>query len=152
MAIYYLETSALVKLYVREAGTQHMLRLASSLNGNRFAVVVLSQVELRSAIRRRERAGDLDAKQVAIMLDRFQFHMKNRFLLQTVTDTVLDTAARIIDSYLLRAYDAVQLAACLVLKKTTAGHSLTFVCADHQLLQAAQSERVAVLDPTAPGP
>jgi predicted nucleic acid-binding protein len=51
-----------------------------------------------------------------------------------------------IDRYPLRAYDAVQLAGCLVL---SAIEDLTFVCSDLQLLEAARSEQLSVLDPTA---
>ena len=53
MAFYYLYTSALVKLYVREPGTERMLALAARSSENRLAVLALAQVELRSAVRRR---------------------------------------------------------------------------------------------------
>ncbi len=49
MALYYLETSALVKLYVREPGTDRMLRLASRTANHRLAVLALTQVEFRCA-------------------------------------------------------------------------------------------------------
>ena len=42
MALYYLETSALVKLYVREPGTERMLALAARSSENRLAVLALS--------------------------------------------------------------------------------------------------------------
>ncbi|HJX83421.1 MAG TPA: type II toxin-antitoxin system VapC family toxin [Candidatus Angelobacter sp.] len=150
MALYYLETSALVKLYVREPGTERLLRLASSVSGNRFAVLALSQVEFRSAIRRRQRAGDIDATIADLILDRFQTHMESRFLRQTLTDSMLDSAFLMLDQYALRAYDAIQLAACLALQITFSGESPTFVCSDHDLLQAARSEQLPVIDPSVP--
>lgn len=116
MAVYYLETSALVKLYVREPGTERLLRLANSTKGNQFSVLTLSQVEFHSAIRRRERAGDIDHNIANLILDRFGIHMQTRFLRQVLTESVLDSASEILDRYALRAYDAVQLAACLELK------------------------------------
>ncbi|HEY6350566.1 MAG TPA: type II toxin-antitoxin system VapC family toxin [Candidatus Angelobacter sp.] len=150
--IYYLDTSALVKLYVREQGTERMLQLASNLNGDSFAVLALSEVEVRSAIRRRERAGDIDSKAATFVLDRFHLHMKTRFLRQIVTDATLTHAAQIVDRYFLRAYDAVQLAACLTLKSSFKGEPLTFVCSDQELLEAAKSERLTIWDPSAPSP
>jgi predicted nucleic acid-binding protein len=51
-----------------------------------------------------------------------------------------------IDRYALRAYDAVQLAGCLMLCGT-AVEAFTFVCSDHRLLEAARSEQLRVLDP-----
>lgn len=147
MALYYLETSALVKLYVREAGTDQLLQLANNTAENRFAVLTLSQVEFRSAIRRRQRAGDIDPKVGSLILDRFQQHIETRFLHQVLTDAVLDGASELIDRYALRAYDAIQLAGCLALKSTVGAEPLAFVCSDQQLLEAARSELLSILDP-----
>lgn len=150
MALYYLETSALVKLYIRESGTERLLQLVRSANENRFAVVSLSQVEFRSAIRRRERAGDLDSRAAGLVLDRFQRHMETTFLRQTLAESVLDSACEMVERYALRAYDSVHLGACLALKAIAGASAPTFVCADRQLLQAAVSEQLPVLDPTGP--
>jgi uncharacterized protein len=149
LVLYYLETSALVKLYIREAGTDRLLQLASNAVENRFAVLTLSQVELRSAIRRREREGDISPKLAGLILDRFQQHLETRFLRQVLTDAVLDGASEMIDRYALRAYDAIQLAGCLTLKITGGTESPTFVCSDQQLLEAAHSEQLTILDPGA---
>jgi len=127
-----------------------MLRLATTSAENRFALLSLSQIELRSAIRRRERNGDIASNVAGLVLDRFQQHMEAKFLLQGLTDAVLDGAAEMIDRYALRAYDAIQLAGCLALKTTTGPEPTTFVCADGFLLEAAHSERLLVLDPCAP--
>jgi uncharacterized protein len=150
LALYYLETSALVKLYIREPGTDRLLQLASNVDENRFAVLALSQVEFRSAIRRRQRAGDIDSKIASLVLDRFGQHLEARFLRQVLNDSVLDIASEMIDRYALRAYDAVQLAGCLALKTAVGEEPSTFVCSDQQLLDAARSELLSVLDPGAP--
>jgi hypothetical protein len=142
-----LETSALVKLYVQEPGTDRLLKLASNLVDNRFAVLALSQVEFRSAIRRREREGDISPNVADFIFDRFQQHLEARFLRQVLTDAVLDGAVEVIDRYALRAYDAIQLAGCLALKTSVGAESPTFVCADQQLLEAARSEQLSILDP-----
>jgi len=47
LALYYLETSALVKLYVYESGTERLVSLAASDAGHRFAILSLAQVEFR---------------------------------------------------------------------------------------------------------
>ena len=149
MALYFLETSALVKLYVREPGTDRLLHLVGDLVSNQFVVSALSAIEVRSAIRRRERAGDIDRKTANLILDRLQRHLESKFQLQVMTDAVLDGALEIIDRYALRAYDAVQLAGCLALAAKGGTESLTFVCSDQQLLEAARFELIAVLDPCA---
>lgn len=150
MALYFLETSALVKLYVIEPGTDRILRLASGSEENRLAILALSPVEVRSAIRRRERAGDIDPRSVSLILDRLRQHTETRFLTQPMTQAILDGSLEIIDRYALRAYDAIQLAGCLALKGAPSVGSPVFVCADKQLLDAARSELLAVLDPCVP--
>lgn len=148
MALYFLDTSALVKLYVQEPGTDRLLPLVSDQPGNRLAVLAISVAEFRSAIRRRERAGDIDAGVAAALLQALQSHMESRFIRQMVNDPVIDTAKEMIDRYALRAYDAVQLAGCLVLC-AIAAEAFTFVCSDHRLVEADRSEQLRVLDPAA---
>lgn len=148
MALYYLDTSALVKLYVRELGTEQVLRLASEPAGNQLAVLTLAQVEIRSALRRRERAGEIAGTVVIQLLERFQRHLEAVFLRQGVTDATLDVACGLVDRHGLFALDAVQLAGYLALRMSS-GSTTTpiFVSADRQLLEAAEAELVPVLDP-----
>jgi predicted nucleic acid-binding protein len=148
LALFFLDTSALVKLYVQEPGTDRLLPLFSDRPDNRFAVLAISVVEVRSAIRRRQRAGDIETSVATAILENVQSHMETRFIRQMINETVIDTALEMIDRYTLRAYDAVQLAGCLVLS-AMAAEAFTFVCSDHSLLEAARSEQLTVLDPAA---
>jgi uncharacterized protein len=150
LALYYLDTSALVKLYVLESGTDRLLQLANDSPEHRLAVLAISPVEARSAIRRRERAGDIDPKTAALILDRLRQHMESKFLRQPLNDVVLDGALELIDRYALRTYDAIQLSGCLVLKAAVGTEPPTFVCSDQALLSAARSELLSVFDPCAP--
>jgi predicted nucleic acid-binding protein len=148
LALYYLETSALVKLYIREAGTEQLLRLVSRRANHRFAVLTLTQVEFRSAIRRRERAGDIDNSIATDLANRFERHLETKFLRQVLDDSVLETALKLIDRYPLRAYDAIQLAGCLTLQAMSGEDDPVFVCSDHQLLEAAACEGLSSIDPS----
>jgi predicted nucleic acid-binding protein len=149
VALYYLETSALVKLYVREPGTERLLRLANRTAHHRLAVLALAQAEFRSAIRRREREGDVDGALATRLIERFEQHLQGRFIRQLVTDSVLEKALDLIDRYPLRAYDAIQLAGALVLRTAGESEDPVFVCADRQLIAAAEAEGLAALDPAA---
>ena len=73
---------------------------------------------------------------------------KSRFIRQVINDPVIDAALDIIHRYALRAYDTVELAGCLVLC-AIAAEAFTFLCSDRRLLEAARSEQLKVLDPTA---
>ena len=150
MALYYLDTSALVKLYVREPGTDRLLRLTRPELNHRFALLAITPVEFRSAVRRRQRAGDIEKGAAVEIINRFTQHIETMFIQQALSEAVLDTASRLIDQYPLRAYDALQLAGCLVLKAMSGKEGPIFVCSDHPLLEAAQSERLPSLDPTTP--
>jgi predicted nucleic acid-binding protein len=148
LAFYYLESSALVKLYVRESGTEQVLALADRTAENRLAILALTQVELRSAVRRRERNGEIAPVVATHLLETFRRHLEARFVSQVVSDFVLDVAATLVDRHTLRAYDAVQLAGYVALRSSTGSEQPVFVCSDHALLSAATQEGIPVLDPT----
>jgi predicted nucleic acid-binding protein len=148
MAVYYLDTSALVKLYVQEPGTEVVLSLTSDLADDRLAILDLARVELRSAVRRRERARDFESAQAFQILSQFDEHVSELYLTQPCSSSVVEEAARILDHHALRAYDALQLAGAIVLQ--AGGLSdLTFVCADKELVKAARAEGLTVIDPEA---
>jgi predicted nucleic acid-binding protein len=147
LALYYLETSALVKLYAYETGTDRLLGLTASDAGHRFAILSLAQVEFRAAVRRRQRGGEIPDHAADELIEAFRRHSEGKFLIQSFSDSVLDVALALIDSYPLRGYDAVQLAGYLVLRSISGTEEPTFVCADKVLLSAARNEGCAVLDP-----
>lgn len=148
MGLYYLETSALVKLYVREPGTDRVLALADRRGENRLVTLALSKIEFRSAVRRRERNGELPTHVANHLLDAFDHHLQSRFVTQIITDFVLDIACKLVDSYALRAYDAIQLAGYTALKASAGPDVPVFVCSDQALLTAAKQEGIPILDPT----
>ena len=126
-----------------------MLRLAGREANHRLAVVTLARVEFHSAIRRRERGGDIGRSDAQRLLACFDAHLESKFLSVALNDAVLQAAAALLDRHSLRAYDAVQLAGCLALKAISGGNVPVFVCADRQLLAAAEAEGLAGLDPAA---
>jgi uncharacterized protein len=147
LGLYYLETSALAKLYVREPGTERLLALAARPANNRFTILSLAQVEFRSAIRRREKNGEIPAFVVTQLIDSFKNHLESRFAVQVVNDFVLDISCVLVDRYALRAFDAIQLAGYVALRNTTGAEVPFFVCSDRELLTAASHEGASILDP-----
>jgi predicted nucleic acid-binding protein len=147
LALYYLETSALVKLYVYEPGTERLLALTGGNAGHRFAILSTAQVEFRSAIRRRQRGGEIAASIADELVESFRKHSEGKFLIQSFSDSLLDVALALIDSYALRGQDAMQLAGYLVLRSISGSEEPVFVCADKLLLLTARNEGCPVLDP-----
>jgi predicted nucleic acid-binding protein len=148
VALYYLETSALVKLYVHESGTEHLLALVAGPTGHRFVILSLAQVEFRSAVRRRERDGQIPGSDANKMIESFHRHSEGRFMVERFSDFLLDVASLLVDRHGLRAYDAMQLAGYLTLRAKSGIDTPIFVCADKKLLDAAQLEHSPVLDPS----
>jgi uncharacterized protein len=147
VSLYFLETSALVKLYVYERGTERLIQLAAGTAGNRFAILSVTQVEFRSAIRRQQRGGKISNSEADTLIDSFRQHSEGRFLIQPFTDSLLDVASALIDAYPLRGFDAIQLAGYLILRSISGAEEPVFVCADKALLSAARNEGCPILDP-----
>lgn len=124
-----------------------MLRLASRAEGNQLAVLALAQVEIRSALRRRSRAGEIASAVASQLLESFQRHLEGVFLRQALTEAMLDVASELVDRHGLFALDAIQLAGYFGLKAAFGRHPPVFVSADRDLLRAAEAEGLPVFDP-----
>jgi uncharacterized protein len=148
---YYLDTSALVKLYVREAGTDWLLRLAGSAEIV-MHISSLARVELRAAVRRRQRIGDISDQIAGAILDQFKLDLSSLLVVQPITEWAIEESTRLVDRHPLRAYDTLQLAGCLTLNaaRNEGDQPTAFVCADAVLLAAARDEGLFGLDPTKP--
>lgn len=149
MGSYFLDTSVLVKLYVREDGSEELIRIAGQPR-TRLAVASISRVEFRSALRRRQRAGEVESSLADSMLSRLEADLRDIFLVQPIESTVLQCAMDLVDRHDLRAYDAIQLGAALTLRASFPGERTVFTCSDRQLLRAAEAEDIETLDPARP--
>lgn len=148
MALLYLDTSVLVKLYVQETGTEQMLALAHPDANHRLAIVSLARIEFRAAVRRRAKLGDIDSSVADALIRNFMEHLAGIFQVQPINDAVLEESAGVVDRHMMRAYDAIQLGGCLALRLTVGEDvDVQFVCADEQLVEAARAEGIAVINP-----
>ncbi|MGH9482240.1 MAG: type II toxin-antitoxin system VapC family toxin [Terriglobales bacterium] len=148
MAIFFLDSSVLVKLYVAEPGTAGILRLAAT-PGARLGVSALGALEFQVALRVRVRRGELTPDQADGMLAHFASRASRSLFRQPLTDAVFSLAATLVDRHPLRAPDALQLAACVAVHQTQPSADLYFVCSDKPLLRAAAAERIPSWDPAA---
>jgi len=58
---YFLESTAFARLFVRGQGTDALIRLMEAVEDNRKLIAASTPLEVYSAIRRSERAGDIPA-------------------------------------------------------------------------------------------
>ena len=148
MASYYFDTSALVKLYIEERGTDVVIRLAGDLDNDRLAILDLTLLECRSAVRRREREQDISRDDAGRIIGRVEDHASGLYLVQPTTAEVFEEARRLLDARPLRTLDALQLAGCLSIRHSIPP-PLTFVCADTRLCEVANLEGLATINPIA---
>ena len=150
MAAYFIDSSALVKRYVREIGTSWIRSLTHRGTANQIYLVRITAVEVTSAVARRRRGKTLSSRQASSILSRFRKHLAGRYKVLEVTPALLSEAMMLANSHELRAYDAVQLAAALELNSRWIKGGLggiVLVSADVDLNKAAQADGVRVEDP-----
>ncbi len=138
--IAYLDTSALVKLYVKEAGSA-AVRTACD-HAEALATSRLSYVEAHAAAARRTREGDLSQKAKAQLAETLERDWQ-RYAVVEVTEAVCCVAVELVGRHPLRAADAVQLASALFLRESS-GQPILFLGFDERLVAAAQGEGLAV--------
>lgn len=131
--ILYFDTSALVKLYVVEEGSE-VTRSAAKEAGI-LAVSRVAWVEFHSAMARRARQVPADAS----ALDEARNVLASQwadFLVLDVSQRIVELAGEHADLYALRACDAVQLATADYLAEHSE-RSVGFACFDRRLNKAA---------------
>lgn len=147
---YCFDSSALIKRYVREAGTAWVRRLTRRNSSTVIYIAHITAVEVTCAVARRRKGKLLTAARASLLLRRFRQHRAGRYVVIEVTPTLLDEAARLGNVHSLRAYDAVQLAVALEVNRShQAGGSgpITLISADRALNDAAVAEELPVDDP-----
>jgi uncharacterized protein len=145
VAAYFLDTSTVVKRYVLEIGTPWVQALADTAAGHFLFVARITEVEMTAAIARRRRLGSLSPLQAGQALAAFRQDFARQYRIVEVTIPLIQDASRLADLHVLRAYDAVQLAATLHIHRLDP--SLTLVSADAELNTAALAEGLTVDDP-----
>jgi predicted nucleic acid-binding protein len=136
----YFDASALVKRYVREAGSTTVRRLLASAIP---ASSRLSEVEVASGIIRRAREGAFTNRARDRMLAALQRDLPALAIVEMIPEIAADVRALLL-RHSLRASDAVQLGSCLYLQRQL-GQPVPFVVFDRRLVAAAQAEGLTVI-------
>jgi predicted nucleic acid-binding protein len=126
--ILYLDTSALLKLYFEEDGSDTVSEQVA--HADVVATSWVAYVEARAAFARR--LSPRERRQALVSLD----NEWPRYFKVDVTEPLLRDAAVVADRYRLRAYDAVHLASARVVRLRR-GEPMTFASWDRELDEAA---------------
>jgi predicted nucleic acid-binding protein len=136
----YLDTSALVKCYVAERGSEEAFDL--TMSAEIVASSLISQTEVAAAIAKAVRLGWLTSEDGRIAQRAFLSKWTDFFRIP-VTETLLSRADSLAWSYALRAHDAVQLASALTWQESL-GAPVTLATFDRELWQAAPKASLRV--------
>jgi len=139
--ILYLETSNLVKLYVKESGSEEIKKIIAESDA--VATSIVSYVEARAAFAKKAREKDITPPNYQAIKADLERDWANLFVL-SLTDSLTKSAADLSEKHGLRGYDAIHLASALELKAAVATAApIVFSSADDRLCEAARREELA---------
>lgn len=132
----YLDTSALVKLYVEEEGSDTVREAVAG--AETVATSMIAYVEARAAFSRRRRERRLSRSGHDRTIREFEADWEHYVALE-VTSGLIRRAAELAEAHALRAYDAVHLASARLLRERVR-EAILFAAWDSNLLSAAKRE------------
>ena len=150
MAVYFFDSSALVKRYVQEIGSGWVQTLCQQTSPQDQYIARIAGAEVISAIARRGREGDLSPSALATALNRFHEDFARAYEIIEISPAIAVQAMEFAQRRFLRGYDAVQLAVAWGLhsvRQILGLPVLTLVSADADLNAAAVAEGLAVDNP-----
>jgi predicted nucleic acid-binding protein len=135
----YLDTSALVKLYVEEEGSSFIRQAVA--DAETVATSAIAYVEARAAFTCRRREKRFSSVQYGRLIQDLDLDWDS-YVLVEVSAAVIRAAATLTERHPLRAYDAVHLASARLLAESLAPERFLFASWDDDLERAAKKEGV----------
>lgn len=150
MAYYFFDSSAIVKRYTSEIGTGWVISISDPIAGNFIYLASITGVEVVSAITRQVLASRITRTDAANEIAKFRHDFINQYRVVEISTALINRAMSLAEAHALRGYDAVQLAALLIVNDENIAFglsTLTLISADAALNSAATAEGLTVEDP-----
>jgi hypothetical protein len=147
---YYADSSALVKRYVVETGSDWIQSLCDVTAGHVIALAHIGLVEIAAALGVKHRQGALDSSVRDGLLRDLQRDAREHYWLIEVDQAIVLRAINLTRRQKLRGYDAVHLACALFLQEVLASSALpdpVLLSADQELIVATRAEGLIAEDP-----
>jgi predicted nucleic acid-binding protein len=159
MPLLYLDSSAVVKIYIPETGGSWVRSLVEAFTPegeweNEIAFAKIGIVEVVAAIAKRRRMRDVTAEQQKKLTANFLDDCVERFAKFDADDGVIKLAVDLTQRHPLRGYDAIHLATAITLNRTLVASKLpplAFISADDVLCKAAKREGLLAENPNEQG-
>jgi uncharacterized protein len=140
VSLAYFDTSALVKNYVREAGSSRARALLTSYE---FLSSAITPIELQSAVQRRHRQREINQPNYKSIISRVAGD-RSYWQLVEVVPQVLSKAEELVVSENVRTRDAIHIASAMIIQESFPTR-LPFISADERQLAAAQKCKLTVI-------
>jgi hypothetical protein len=155
MAVYYLDSSAIVKRYVDEPGSSWIRQLCDAHDtdiGEKLNLITIGDIavaEVAAAFSVLARRNVISKRITDLAYRKSIAEFRTEYDLVHITPALILAAAELTQQHPLKAYDAVQLALAVHANDAlrASGFSLVFVTGDNTLLKAAQAGGLAVENP-----
>jgi uncharacterized protein len=141
---YFFDTSALVKIYHQEMGSDRILPL---YQGDETIVISeLSKVEFVSTIHKKLRTGEITTDTLDAVKNRFLADCSSRFVVIHIASFIVDAALDFMNTHgrtnHLFSLDALQIATLSIISEK----DTTFICADKRLTALVKTIGTPVLE------
>ena len=154
MDFYFFDSSAAVKNYINEAGTNWVKSIFASIPQSEIFMVSITEVEVVAAFARRRKGKTLTVIDANVAIAQFRADFSKDFSTVETVPKIISQAVYLADKHSLRGYDAVQLSSALEIytklinfKINFSSSIFTFVSADNELNLAASVEGLTVENP-----
>jgi uncharacterized protein len=150
MALYFFDSSALVKRYVHEQGSVWVRETTASVSGHLIHISLLTVAEIASALARRRREGSLSTSERDRIFGAFLVDCARSYLLMRVEEDVIQHAVVLMTQHPLRTVDAIQVSTAIRLSQALHEAQLGQIIvasADDRVLQAASQEGLPIENP-----
>jgi predicted nucleic acid-binding protein len=141
----YLDTSALVKKYFQEAGTDMVREILQG--GGSYGISKIAYAEVCAAFGRKTRENPGQKRGHLRVFQSFQEDWRLLTIVE-VNDDLLPLIRALTARHPLRGADAIHLASALWLRRALRDE-ITFVASDGHLLNAARKETLKIINPEA---
>ncbi len=148
---YFLDTSALIKLYVQESGSDWVQKQLD----NRFLFISrLACQEIQHTLKSAQKKESLKPIDAHKIIQSFRNHLKTHFYVVERNQELCSIEAELLSQYSLKMDHVIQLASALLIKPhlDKVGTRLIFVSADDLLLEIAKAENLETENPNHSSP
>jgi predicted nucleic acid-binding protein len=143
--VIFWDTSALVRRYVANEPAAQRVQMATELSAaNEHNISRLLPTEMASALALKTRSAAITVAERDGHWRRFQLHLQRQYQMLELTHAVWTSAQELLFRRVLRAGDAIHLAAALATQARPHGRDLVFWTADRRQADAAMAEGLRV--------